>query len=172
MSRMPRSAPRFRSTTLFTGGTPSLAGPAIVNSFKVLRERPVKRQRAPGAGKRSHSGFVASKGAAAGGGVRVAFMVVRRLSERCADFLREFPLALTSGASTDLKASSSAGLKLTVLRVDFLPDSIRKIFFGVGWIFFPRELSWGGCGTDLWRRFWPLSLPGYAPDRPAQVPAL
>jgi len=60
MSRIPRSAPRFRSTTLLTGGNPSLAGPAIVNSFNVLRDSPVKRQRVPGAGNLSHSGRTCS----------------------------------------------------------------------------------------------------------------
>src|SRR5471032_2701110 len=91
---MPRSAPRLRSTTLFTGGTPSLTEPAIVNSFKVLRERPVNRQRPPGAGRRTHSGFVVSEIAAAGrGGVRVAFMVIMRSSEHYVGPLREFPPA-------------------------------------------------------------------------------
>jgi len=35
-------------------------------------------------------------------------------------------------ASIDLKPSSSTDIKHTVLPVDFLPDSTRKIFFGSG----------------------------------------
>jgi len=67
MSRMPRSAPRLRRTTLLTGGFPSLAGPGMVNSFSVLRDNPVKGHRPLGAGRRIHSGFVAPPAALSAG---------------------------------------------------------------------------------------------------------
>lgn len=51
----------------------------MVNSFSVLRDRPVKRQRWPGAGKRSHSGFTDSEGVATEGVERSAFMMTNSL---------------------------------------------------------------------------------------------
>ena len=43
----------------------------MVSSFRVLRDNPVNRQRAPGAGNRSHSGFVSTTGDAVGREARV-----------------------------------------------------------------------------------------------------
>ena len=55
---MPRRAPRFRMTTLFTGGWWRLATQGTVSSQRVLRDNPVCGQRCRGAGSRNHSGFV------------------------------------------------------------------------------------------------------------------
>jgi hypothetical protein len=54
---MPRIAPRFLIKTDFTGGLKSFALDGTDNSHKVVRESPVRTQRASGDGSLRYSGF-------------------------------------------------------------------------------------------------------------------